>query len=235
MFKAQAFLLLWHTILPLTKKSTMKLFLLMFSFLVAANDASVAQNARVISECTVEYEIAIDDTKASPEVLNSMKGAKKTIYIKGNRSRSDLVSPTYTQTMINDSRSDTTIVLTERGNSKFLTFLSDQKKRSQYKKFEGISFTPTSETKAILGYECVKVVAKLKDGSTYNVFYAPSIVPSTREYEFQFRDLPGFVLEYETESEDGKTRIKYSAVKITLTPVPASKLDAPKSGYRVLG
>jgi GLPGLI family protein len=86
----------------------------------------------------------------------------------------------------------------------------------------------------ILGYECKKAVAKLKDGSLYNVYYAPSIMPSNSEFEYQFKDLPGFPLEYEAQSEDGKTRVKYAAVKITLTPVPVAKFDIPKAGYRVL-
>lgn len=213
----------------------MKYFFVLFSVVLFSSAEQVfSQSPRLISECTVQYELSIDDAKASPEMLSSMKGATKTVYIKGTRSRSDLVSPAYVQSMLNDAKSDTTVVLTERGNTKFLSYLNEQKRKDQYKKFEGITFIPGGETKTILGYECLKVVAKLKDGSTFNVFYAPSIIPSTREYEYQFRDLPGFVLEYETASEDGKTRIKYSAVKITLTPVPTSKFDTPKSGYRVL-
>ena len=47
----------------------------------------------------------------------------------------------------------------------------------------------------------MKVVANLKDGSTFNVYYAPSIIPSNMEYEYQFKDLPGFVLEYEIETK----------------------------------
>ncbi|MEJ7683983.1 MAG: hypothetical protein WKG06_40250 [Segetibacter sp.] len=77
-------------------------------------------------------------------------------------------------------------------------------------------------------------MAKLTNGSAYNVFYTPSIIPSNKEYEYQFKDLPGLVLEYEEESEDGKTKIKYSATKITLFPVPDAKFDLPKSGYRIL-
>jgi hypothetical protein len=77
-------------------------------------------------------------------------------------------------------------------------------------------------------------VAKLKDGSNFNVYYAPSIIPSNKEYEYQFKDLPGFVLEYETQTEDGKTKISYVASKIILTPVPESKFEVPKSGYRIL-
>ena len=65
-------------------------------------------------------------------------------------------------------------------------------------------------------------------------FIPPAIIPSNREYEYQFKDLPGFALEYETNSEDGKVKYKYFAEKITLTPVLAAKFDLPKSGYRIL-
>ncbi len=66
------------------------------------------------------------------------------------------------------------------------------------------------------------------------MFYTPSIIPSNKDYEYQFKDLPGFVLEYEAESENGKWKAKYIAAKITFTPVASSVFDVPKSGYRVL-
>jgi hypothetical protein len=78
------------------------------------------------------------------------------------------------------------------------------------------------------------VIAKLTDGSSFNVFYTPSIIPTNLQYEYQFKDLPGFVLEYEALTEDGKSKINYSATKITLVPVPVAKFDLPKTGYRVL-
>jgi GLPGLI family protein len=120
------------------------------------------------------------------------------------------------------------------GNTKYISYLNESKRREQNRKYEGIQFNNTSEKKTILGYECVKVVAKLSDGSSYNVYYTPSIVPSNKEYEYQFKDLPGFVLEYEAESVDGKTKLTFSASQITLVPVPIAKFDVPKSGYRVL-
>ena len=64
--------------------------------------------------------------------------------------------------------------------------------------------------------------------------YALSIIPSNNMFEYQFKDIPGFPLEYETQSEDGKTRVRYTATKISLTPVPVAKFDIPKTGYRVL-
>ena len=193
-----------------------------------------SQNPKVIADCTIQYDLSIEDAKADPGFVNSMKGAIKTVYIKGTRSRSDLVSTSFTQTTLNDTRSDTTIVLKELGNVKYMSFLNEQKRQQQNKKFEGITFAPSGETKTILGYECTKAVAKLKDGSALNVYYAPSVTLSNKEYEYQFRNISGLVLEYETQSEDGKSKIKYTATKITLTPVPESKFDVPKSGYRLL-
>jgi GLPGLI family protein len=189
---------------------------------------------KIISECTVVYELSVQETKADPEFVNSLKGSVKTLYIKGSKSRSDLISSNYTLTTFFDSKTDTTVVLRELGKAKYMSYLSPQKKEEQNRKFEDISFTKTGETKTILGYECTKVVAKLKDGSSYNVYYANTIIPSNLDYEFQFKNIPGFVLEYETESEDGKTKIIYTATKITLTPVPAAKFELPKTGYRIL-
>ena len=136
--------------------------------------------------------------------------------------------------MFADAKSDSIIIIRELGSTKYISYLNESKKKEQNKKYEGIKFHNTNDKKTILGYSCNKVIAKLPDGSTYNVFYTSSITPTNKQYEYQFKDLPGFVLQYEEESEDGKTKIKYSAIKISLDPVPDAKFDLPKSGYRIL-
>ena len=193
-----------------------------------------AQNAKIISDFTVVYDVVIDDAKADPQMMKAMSGATKTLYIKGSKSRSELVSSNFQQVTIFDSKTDSTIVLRELGSAKYISYLNGDKRNDINKRFEGVSFVNTDETKTILGYDCKKVLAKLKDGTTYNVYYTPSIIPSNRAYEFQFKDLPGFVLEYEAEAEGSKLRVKYSASKITLSPVSSAKFDAPKAGYRIL-
>jgi len=212
----------------------MKNAFIIIAFIFLWNYNSNAQQAKIVSDCTVSYEVVVQDAKADPQVIKSMAGATKIVYIKGSKSRSDLVTAGFKQTTLTDTKSDTTIILRELGNAKYLSYLNQSKRKEQNKKYEGIQFSATNDRKTILGYDCRKVVAKLTDGSTYNVFYAPSVTPSNKEYEYQFGDLPGFVLEYESESVDGKTKIKYSATKISLDPVPAGVFDLPKSGYRVL-
>jgi GLPGLI family protein len=210
------------------------LLVLFIGFLLFSSTYVSAQPPKIVSECTIVYNMSVEDSKSSPELIKSLNGATKTVYIKGSKSRTELVSPSYTLTIINDTKTDTTVVLRELGNTKYMSFLDQAKKLEKNRKFEGIDFIATTETKTILGYDCKKVVAKLKDGSTYNVYYAPSIVPSNREYEYQLKGLAGLALEYETESEDGKVKFTFTAVKITLTPVQAAKFDLPKSGYRIL-
>ncbi|MDO9156009.1 MAG: hypothetical protein Q7U17_03995, partial [Sediminibacterium sp.] len=65
------------------------------------------------------------------------------------------------------------------------------------------------------------------------VYYASTITPSVREFEYQFKDIPGFVLEY--EAKDGYTqKITYTATKISFNPVSAAKFEIPTTGYRLL-
>ncbi len=213
----------------------MKVFTNIFIFLLLSSTAVFAQsaNVRTLFDCTLQYDIVIDE-KSDAELSKSMGGATKTVYIKGTQCRTDLVSPSYNQTIITNTKSDTTVVITERGSSKFISYLSEQKRSAQYKRFDGMTIKNTTETKPILGYECVKAIATLNDGTTLNIYYAPSIVPSNFDYEYQFKDVPGFVLEYESESSNGKFKNKYVATRITLSPVPASKFEIPTKGYRVI-
>lgn len=198
------------------------------------HSGSIAQEPKIVSDCTVFFKVSAEDAKADPQVVKSMSGSTKVVYIKGSKSRSDLITPRFRQTTLIDTKSDTIVVLREIGSTKYITYLNDNKIREQNKKYAGMQFNSTNEKKTILGYDCKKVIAKLTDGSAYHVFYAPSITPSNKEYDYRFKDLPGFVLEYESESEGGKIKIKYSAIKISLVPVPAAMFDLPKSGYRIL-
>lgn len=114
-----------------------------------------------------------------------------------------------------------------------MTKLNSKDWVSQNSKFSGMTISFLNETKNILGYDCKKAVLKLQNGSQFTVFYATAIAPSVREFEYQFKDIPGFVLEYEAMEGAGQT-ITYTATKINLNPVQASKFDIPVSGYRIL-
>lgn len=195
--------------------------------------ASPAQQ-RVVAECTVTFSISAEEGNADKDVVASLQASTKTAYIKGNDTRTDLVSPTFTQSVIFNKNTGNAVILREFGNNKFMTKLENNKWIAENKKYEGMTTSLSStETKTILGYECKKATIQLKDGSSFTLFYATNIVPSVKEFEYQFKDIPGFVLEFESQETAGK-KIKYTAIKINLSPVQASRFDVPTSGYRLL-
>ncbi|WP_438946997.1 hypothetical protein [Sediminibacterium sp.] len=206
---------------------------LLILFFCGAISSAFAQT-RVVAECTVTYAITINNEEAlDKDALSLLKQSVKTVYIKGNHSRSDLISPSFSQSLIYSKATGDAAILREIGANKFLTKMNAEQWAKQNDKFSDLTIQFADERKAILGYDCKKAIIQLKDGSTFSVYYAPNIVPSVREFEYQFKDIPGFVLEY--EARDGYTqKIIYTATKINLNPVPGGKFDIPTTGYRLL-
>ncbi len=202
-------------------------------FVLLMSLINVSAQQRVVAECTITYGINIDDTQASNDAIASLKSSSKTVYIKGMNSRTDLASPTFMQSMIYQKNNGTAVILREFGANKFITKLDSEKWKEENKKFDGMRIEATTETKTIIGYECKKVNLIMANGSTFSVYYTPAIAPSVKEFEYQFKDIPGLVLESESVDADGN-KIRYTAKQINFNPVPPSKFDIPTSGYRIL-
>lgn len=202
----------------------------LFSFTLIVCLAFTATGQKKISEMTLVYDAVVSTGSADPKLADAFDGATTTVYISGPLSRSEMVSALFTSTTIHDSKTGSAVVLREVSGQKLLIRLSPADWTDKNKRYQGISFTNTEETKVIAGYNCTKAIAKTTDGSTFTVYYTRDIVPENKEYDYQFRSLPGLPLEYEMVR--GNLRIKYTVSQINLNPVPASKFDIPKTGYR---
>jgi GLPGLI family protein len=211
----------------------MKLFTLLL--LAVSISFTQVQAQRVIADCSISYSISTEESSADKDkdVTESLKASTKNVYIKGNDSRTDLVSPSFTQSLIYNKSTGSAVILREFGNNKFMTKLDNARWKEENKKYDGMTVVLSAETKTILGYECKKALMQLKDGTVFTLYYATAIIPSVKEFEYQFKDIPGFVLEFESQEAEGK-KIRYTASKINLSPVQASRFDIPVSGYRIL-
>jgi len=189
-----------------------------------------AQAQRKVSELTLVYDASISSGSKEPKMADALDGHNKTIYVKGNMSRAEMVSALFSSATIHDSKTGSSVVLKEVSGQKLLIRMTAENWAENNKRYEGITFTNTNETKTIAGYNCIKAVAKLPDGTNFTVYYTPDIVPENKEYDYQFKNLNGLPLEYELVQ--GKLTIKYTVSKINMNPVPASKFDIPKTGYR---
>ena len=180
----------------------------------------------------VTYTASVTTGAKVPGLAEVFDGATTTMYIKGTMSRSEMVSALASFTTIHDAKNGSSVLLQEISGQKLLIRMTADDWKDKNKTYEGITFTNTTETKNIAGYNCLKAIANMKDGSSFTVYYTNEIVPDNLEYNYQFKNLNGLPLEYELKQES--IVIRYTANKITLNPVPASKFDVPKTGYREL-
>ena len=187
---------------------------------------------KVISEGTLIYNISIQTGSNEPKMADMLDGATTAIYIKGSQSRSELVSGLGSEVTIYDSKKGSGVILKDYSAQKLMITLTKDDWDKKNSKYEGITFETTNETLNIAGYNCKKAIAKLKDGSSFVVYYTPEVEVADKDYDYQFKNLPGLALQYEWQS--GKMRFKYTLSKINFDVVPVSKFDIPKSGYRVM-
>src|SRR5437764_4540045 len=148
----------------------MKRNLLLFSCLWLF-EITFAQNAMIIGDCTVTYQISGGDAATNSNLSN----AKKIFYVKGRMARTDMIGPNYKQSIIYDNAEGDAVILKEIGDEKYMITLNADKWEKQNNLFEGQTITLDNDTKTILGYECKKVIAHLKDGTSYNMYYTNAI------------------------------------------------------------
>lgn len=194
--------------------------------------AAVAGAQKKISEGTISYDIVINTNSDKTQAADFLDGATSTVYLKGARSRVEVVSSLGTQSTIIDGAKNTITVLKEFGEQKYMINMTPAEYRAANEKQNNVTFTYTADTKTILGYACKKAIGKLPGGATFTVWYTPDLVPENKEYQYVNRDLPGLAMEY--ESAIGKMQVTYTVSKISLSPVPAAKFELPKTGYRVM-
>jgi GLPGLI family protein len=185
------------------------------------------------TEGTISYDVVINTGSEKPKNADYLDGTTIANYIKGNKSRTEMVSPLGNMTTIHDSAKNNIVILKEFGEQKYMITLTPADWKDVNKKYEGISFNMEStEEKTILGYKCKKAVGTLADGTSFTVWYTPDLVPENKNFQYETRSLPGLAMEYEINSRDQK--VTYTVSKISFSPVPGSKFDLPKAGYRIM-
>ena len=199
-------------------------------FLIIAFSA-VAQ--KKLTEGTISYDVVIMTGSDKPKNADFLDGTTVVNYIKGDKSRTEMVSPLGALTTIYDGTKNSIVILKNIGEQKYMITLTPNDWKDANKKYDGISFKYEDGEKTILDYKCKRAVAKLQDGTTYTVWYAPDLAPENKNFQYETRSLPGLAMEYETVSSKGE-KTTYTVSKISFSPVPASKFDLPKTGYRVM-
>ncbi len=187
---------------------------------------TAAQSAKLISECTITYSVDIEGN-------DKKEATTKKLYIKGRKTRTEVSNASFYQAIIFDNKTGEAIVLKEVGGDKYLSTLTAEAWREKNKQWDSSTVSITNDTKRILNYTCRRAIVTLKEGSGYVVYFTTTLTASASENPYQFRAIPGLILEYDLQTEKGKN-IVFKATDINFSPVPAAKFIAPTVGYRVL-
>jgi hypothetical protein len=182
-----------------------------------------------VAELTLVYDYSVSgaDDKGTPEAPET---AVHTVYIKGNKSRTEIANSLFSSTTIFDANTGFAVILKEVSGQKLLIRLNPENWSERNRMYDGIIFKNTGETQEIAGYKCVKAIGQTKSGVTITVYYTRDLIPENRGYDPPFRTLDGLPLEYELTS--GNVKIRYKVSRMSFNPVPESKFDIPSSGYR---
>ena len=180
----------------------------------------LAKAQKQFTEGAIVYDVTVKTGSKEPQSADLLDGATQKVFLKGNMSRTEMTSLLGSSTTIHDAKAGTAIRLNEYGDKKIMTKLTKENFIESNKKYAGVIFEKSTETKTIVGYKCVKATGKLKDGTSFTVFYTTELVPMNKEYDLQFKGLPGLALEY--EATIGGLQVTFTASKISFDVVPVT-------------
>ncbi|HEU5053091.1 MAG TPA: DUF4412 domain-containing protein [Hanamia sp.] len=209
----------------------MKFNLVLFLVSFALVSSSVTAQ-KTLTEGTLVYNMSVETGSGEPKIADMFDGATTTIYIKGTKSRTELVSSLGKEATIHDAATGTGVILKDYSGQKLMITMTAQDWQQNNNKYEGISFENTGGTEKIAGFNCKKAIAKLKNGSTFTVYYTTEVNPANKDYDSQFKTLQGLPVQYEMQT--GKMTLKFTLASISYNPVSSSKFEIPNSGYRVM-
>lgn len=184
------------------------------------------------TEGTISYDIVINTGSDKPKAADFFDGATSTVYLAGNKSRTEMVSSLGTQSTIIDGAKNNIVILKEYGEQKYMIQLTPTNWKEANRKFDNVQFTYSDDTKTILGYKTKKAIGKLADGTTFTVWYTTDLIPENKDFQYVNRSLPGLAMQY--ESNMGSLNVVYTVSNLNFNPVPSAKFDLPKAGYRVM-
>ena len=201
---------------------------LILSILITVEGSS----QKLLTDGSVLYNVSVINGKDQPGIAEAFDGATLSVAMKGAMVRTDLKSNIRVVSVFYNAKDETAVILKESGAEKYMINLTKAQWDTYNRKYAGIKYTYTNDSKVVTGYNCKKATGILKDGSSIVVYYATDLKPLSSGYEYAFKDLPGLPLEYEITT--GNFSVSYQAASVQLAPVNASRFDLPKSGYKLL-
>lgn len=197
------------------------------NFLVAETNAQ-----RLVTEASLTYKISIESIETGQSAPKPMGDATLSVLIKGNLSRTDMVSNLGNESTIFDNKTGKGAILREYSGQKLMITMNNDNWLQKNQVFRNLPFKTDNAEQMIAGFTSKKAVGKMEDGKDITVFYLPETQLQNLQYNNAFARLPGIPVQYQLES--GNIRFTYVLASAQFDPVPSARFELPKSGYRVM-
>ena len=207
-----------------------KIFTYTLLFLLFTGLGLHATAQRTLTNGEVNYDIAISSAKGN--LSSGLTGATLQVSLSPTQSRTEMVSNLGTETTVYDSRGGEGFILKEYSGQKLMITTSKSNWLDKNKWNDDLKFSTESGTSTINGYSCRKATATGADGKSITVYYTPDVTVANKTYNSNFSQLPGLPVQYEVAS--GNLTFTYKLKSVNFEPVPGSKFEAPRQGYRVM-
>jgi GLPGLI family protein len=194
--------------------------------------ATISAQKKPAFEGVINYAISFENSGLPPQALEMLKGAESTVYIKNDKRRVDVSTAMQSTSSVVDNKTKSILTTMEVMGQKYLIKSTEADLKKEKEAAPQTSIKYIDETKEIAGYKCKKaeVTTKSKDGKEdmFVVYYTEEIPAA--ETKSTFDGLKGFPLDY-TVSQGG-IKMTFSTKTIVKEPVPDSKFELSKDGYK---
>lgn len=199
--------------------------------------------AQVLTEGAVEYKVEYSNNPEGASIKNMMMPTEMTLLFKNNLTRADMPTNFISTKTITNARLGSVLILINVHDRKLA--LSMDEKKIQHDLNDGPQIKRikhTGKTKTIAGYKGIEAwiyfetiinpfdsIYILHDST--KVFYSNAIGTKEINWNTKFRDLDGFLLEYELPQND--MIMHFTATTIKKIKVPNNEFLIPE-GYRIM-
>jgi GLPGLI family protein len=202
------------------------------AILAACSTVYLAAQKSVPFEGTVTYAISFEGSGLPPEALTMLNGAESITYIKGDKRRTDLNMAIQSTSSLMDTKAKQITTFMDIMGQKYMIKMNEADIKKEEAKAPETKIKYVDETKTIAGYNCKKaeVTVKSKEGKedVMNVYYTEDI--PTSDLKAAYKGLKGFPMEF--AMNQGGLKMTFTTKSVSRDPVPDSKFDIPKEGYK---
>lgn len=176
----------------------------------------------------VKYKIEYPESNIPPQAQGQLPD-NSTLYIKGNQSKTEMISAMMTRNTIKDAEAMKAVTLLEVMGQKFAIEQTKEEILEERNKKDTSELEFTENTKTIAGYEAREVIVKPEGEEPYSVYYTPEIGGKAMNFDSHiFKNIDGLPLEFRIANE--QFVMKMTATEISEEKVSSDAFEIPE-GY----